>query len=200
MYKYIKKHFFILICIIFVHSSSASAETRELNVHSSQGSLQYIDDGDVAQLPNSEFFVVTERHIGGTLTGSIGGDFGAPYLITYNAYVPISTQSGPVGGTLVSQGYELYFRGQSRIAPTPVPCPTPDGVTCIETPNGNFIPGLWVDSKAYFRDGAKGKVDMTLWIIPLLDAEGHIIGIYDGQLSLNGEWRKEPWQLQGKRR
>ncbi len=168
--------------------------------HESVGTLQYIDNGDVLQLPNSEYFVVRERHIGGTLTGSIGGLDGVPYLITYHSYVPISSQSGPVAGTVVAQGYELYFRGQSYLAPTPVACAQPDGQTCIATAAGNFVPGLWVDGKGYFRDGADGRVDLSLWMIPILDAEGHIASIYDSAITLKGEWRVDPWQLEGRHR
>ncbi len=57
------------------------------------GTILTIDAGDVKQAGQSGRFIVRDRHIMGTLTGSIEGAGGIPFVITYDSNVSIATQS-----------------------------------------------------------------------------------------------------------
>ena len=143
-----------------------------------------IDEGDVKPAGNSGRFIVRDRHVTGTFTGDISGDF----TITYDTNVPLATQSGPIHARMVSGAYEANMTMVSSVGPTPVPCEAPDGKTCIETPVGNFVPGLLLNGRMNFQSGAKGKGNVNGWLIALLDQEGHITHIVAGQLTIVGQW------------
>ena len=153
---------------------------------SANGIIQKIDDGDVRPAGQSGRFIVRDRHIIGTFTGSISG----PFEITYNTNVPLATQSGHIHGLLTAGGYEANVTAESSTGLTPVECDAPDGVKCIATatPGVNFVPGLLLVGRINFLSGANGRGSLTGWLIPNLDPQGHIDGILDSQLTLIGQW------------
>jgi hypothetical protein len=148
------------------------------------GTITMIDTGDVKPAGQSGRFIVRDRHITGTFTGSIS----APFVITFDTNVPIATQSGRIHGRLIAGVYEANVTMASSTGATPVECETPDGATCIATPGGNFVPGLLLNGRMNFLNGAKGQGSVTGWLIPILDAQGHIDGIVASHLAINGQW------------
>ena len=157
---------------------------------SAKGPITAIDTGDVRPAGKSGRFIVRDRHITGTFTGSIGGTTGVPFVITFDTNVPLASQSGPIHGRLIAGVYEANVTAESSTGPTPVLCgaPDPEGVTCIATPGGNFVPGLLLDGRLNFLSGANGRGSVTGFLIPVLDAQGHIIGILASELTLMGQW------------
>jgi hypothetical protein len=152
------------------------------------GTILTIDTGDVKPAGQSGRFIVRDRHITGTFTGSIGGTAGVPFVITYDSNVPIATQSGRIHARLIAGVYEGNMTLASSTGATPVECETPDGATCIATPGGNFVPGLLLNGRMNFLSGAKGQGSVTGWLIPTFDIEGHISGIVASQLTISGQW------------
>jgi hypothetical protein len=149
---------------------------------SASGTILTIDTGDVSPAGQSGRFIVRDRHITGTFTGSIN----APFVITYDSNVPIATQSGRIHARLIAGVYEANMTLASSTGPTPVECETPNGATCIATPGGNFFPGLLLNGRMNFLSGAKGQGTVTGWLIPILDEQGHIVSIAASLLSLSG--------------
>ncbi len=155
---------------------------------SASGTILTIDTGDVRPAGQSGRFIVRDRQITGTLTGSIGGTAGVPFVIMYDSNVPIATQSGRIHARLIAGVYEANVTMASSTGPTPVECETPDGATCLATPGGNFVPGLLLNGRMNFLNGAKGQGTLTGWLIPILDEQGHIVSIAASLLSLSGRW------------
>ena len=151
---------------------------------SASGPISTIDEGNVKPAGVSGRFIVRERHITGTFAGAINADF----TITYDANVPLATQSGPVYAKMSVDSYEANMTIVSSLGPTPVPCTIPNGVTCIETPGGLFVPGLLLNGRMDFLSGAQGTGNVSGWLIPILDAQGHIDGIAASLLTIAGQW------------
>ncbi len=152
------------------------------------GAISSIDEGDVEPAGQSGRFIVRDRHITGSFTGSIGGTTGVLFVITYDSNVPIATQSGRIHARMIAGVYEANMTMVSSLGPTPVPCVLSDGVTCIETPGGNFVPGLLLNGRMNFLAGANGQGNVTGWLIPILDEQGHIIRIAASLLTIAGQW------------
>ena len=155
---------------------------------SASGTILTIDTGRVKQAGGSECYIVKDRQVTGTLTGSIGGTTGVPFVITFNAVVSIEDQSGQLRGRMVAGVYEANMTLASSTGPTPVECEDPDGATCIVTPAGNFVPGLLLNGKMKFLGGTEGQGTVTGWAIPVFDAQGHVVSIIASQLTLAGRW------------
>ncbi len=155
---------------------------------SASGTILTIDTGDVRAAGHSGRFIVRDRHITGTLTGSIGGSAGVPFDITYDSNVPLATQSGRIHARLIAGVYEANMTMASSVGPTPVECEAPNGATCIATPGGNFVPGLLLNGRMNFLSGARGQGNVTGWLIPILDEQGHIVSIAASLLTLVGQW------------
>lgn len=155
---------------------------------SASGPITSIDTGDVQAAGDSGRFIVRDRHVGGTLFGSIGGAAGVPFTLTYDSNVLLATQAGQVHGRLVSATYVANVVLTSSVGVTPVPCAVPDGATCIATPAGNFVPGLLLNGSMTFLSGAQGTGSVSGWLIPVLDAQGHIVSIAASLVSFNGQW------------
>ena len=148
------------------------------------GPISVIDEGNVEPAGVSGRFIVRERHITGTFAGAINAEF----TITYDANVPLATQSGPIYARMIADAYKANMTIVSSLGPTPVPCGTPDGVTCIETPGGPFVPGLLLNGRMNFLSGAEGTGTVSGWLIPILDAQGHIVSIAASLLTIAGQW------------
>lgn len=109
-------------------------------------------------------------------------------MITYDSNVPIATQSGRIHARLIAGVYEANMTMASSTGPTPIEGETPDGATCIATPGGYFVPGLLLNGKMNFLSGAKGQGNVTGWLIPILDDQGHILSIAASLLTITGRW------------
>lgn len=152
------------------------------------GTILTIDTGDVRSAGQSGRFIVRDRHITGTFTGSIGGTTGVPFVITYDANVPLTTQSGRIHARMIAGVYEANMTMASSTGPTPVECEISDGATCVATPGGNFVPGLLLNGRMNFQSGAKGQGNVVGWLIPILDEQGHIVSIAASLLTITGQW------------
>ena len=159
-----------------------------LKSFSASGPIKTIDNGNVEPAGESGRFIVRERKITGSLTGDITTPPGKDFTITYDANVPLATQSGPVYARMSADGYVANMTIVSSLGPTPVRCETPDGVTCIETPGGLFVPGLLLNGRMDFLSGAQGTGNVSGWLIPELDADGHIKRILASSLTIAGQW------------
>lgn len=157
------------------------------------GEITSIDDGDVKAAGNSGRFIVRNRHVGGTISGSIGGVVvdDEPFTFTFKTNVPIQTQSGNIQGTLSFGPYEAKIIAKSELGVTPVPCPADQAemFDCIETqPGVFFFPGLLITGSVHFTEGADGMGTVNAFIIPIIDpATGHILGVFMGGLTIQGE-------------
>ncbi len=180
--------FHVFALVVGVGGISGSALAGPPVPFSASGTILTIDVGDVRPAGQSGRFMVRDRQITGTLTGSIGGTSGVPFVITYDSNVPIATQSGRIHARLIAGIYEANMTMASNAGPTPVECETPDGATCIATGAGNFVPGLLLNGRMNFLSGAKGQGTVNGWLIPILDEQGHIVSIAASLLSLSGRW------------
>lgn len=180
----------VLICVVITALGllSAPAFAGPQVPFSASGTILTIDTGDVRPAGQSGRFIVRDRHITGTLTGSIGGTTGVPFAITYDSNVPIATQSGRIHARMVAGVYEANMTLASSTGPTPVECETPNGLSCIATPGGNFVLGLLLNGRMNFLSGAKGQGTVSGWLIPILDEQGHIVSIAASLLTLSGQW------------
>lgn len=155
------------------------------------GEISSIDDGDVKAAGNSGRFVVRNRHVGGTISGVIGGGVPLdrePFTFTFKTNVPIQTQSGNIQGSLQFGPYEARVVGSSQLGVTPVPCPQGWEPWCVETQPGSFfLPGLLINGTVVFIDGAEGNGLVNAFIVPMLSPEGHIVGILAAGLTIQGE-------------
>jgi hypothetical protein len=155
------------------------------------GEITSIDDGDVKAAGNSGRFVVRNRHVGGTISGIVGGGVQLdrePFTFTFKTNVPIQTQSGNIQGLLAFGAYEVKVTGRSELGVTPVPCPQGWEPWCIETQPGSFfLPGLLINGAVLFAEGAEGNGVVNAFIVPMLDPEGHIVGVLAAGLTIHGE-------------
>ena len=160
------------------------------------GYITSIDDGDVKAAGTSGRFVVRNRHVGGTISGVIGNtpisvdDVPQPFTFTFKTNVPIQSQSGNIQGSLAFGNYEAKVNGTSEIGATPVECPViyAPMFGCIETESGVFFfPGLLIKGTVRFVEGSDGSGTVNAFIIPKLDALGHIVGIEVAGLTIQGE-------------
>lgn len=176
----------VAVCLLEVMPTPAVAGPQV--PFSASGTILTIDAGDVSPAGQSGRFIVKDRHITGTLMGSIGGTTGVPFSITYDSNVPIATQSGRIHARMVVDVYEANMTLASSTGPTPVECEMPNGVSCVETPVGNFVPGLLLNGRMNFLSGAHGTGNVSGWLIPILDEQGHIVSIAASLLTLTGQW------------
>ena len=154
------------------------------------GEISSIDDGDVKAAGNSGRFVVRNRHVGGTLSGVVGGlpFHGEPFTFAFKTNVPIQTQSGNIQGYLTFGDYEAKVIARSELGVTPVPCPQGWEPWCVEAQPGSFfLPGLLITGTAVFTGGTEGSGGVNAFIVPRLNPEGHIIGILAAGLQIQGE-------------
>lgn len=152
------------------------------------GPIVGIDAGDVAPAGKSGRFLVKDRGVTGYLFGSIGDGVGEAFVFTFRTNVPLLTQSGQIHGMLLAGPYGARVVASSSLGLSPVPCAIPDGVTCFPTPAGNFVPGLLIEGTFAFSSGTQGDGTFDAWVIPVLDANGHIAGVFAGAVTLTGQW------------
>lgn len=181
-----------VLAVIFLTPAVATAKSP-FTQFGSLGTITGIGEGTVAPAGNSGRYIVKDRFVTGALIEGSGPQGG--FTLTYGANVPIETQSGQIHGTLTidtaaGEVYEAKVRGESSLGLTPVPCTQPDWVTCIGTPYGNFVPGLLIEGTFTFTSGAKGNGDLSAWLVPLLDADYHIIDVIISEVTINGKWNQ----------
>lgn len=152
------------------------------------GLVEGIDDGDVAAAGASGRFVVRDRHITGQLGGAVGNQLlsNTAFRFTFHTNVPLATQSGNLSGTLTFGGYTAQVAAKATLGLTPIPCVV--GTTgCVPIGGGaGRLPGLLISGNLAFLVGANGNGTVEGFVIPILDAEGHIIAAF-GQVTLSSK-------------
>ncbi len=151
------------------------------------GSITSIDEGNVDAAGKSGRFVVKDRHIGGRLSGALGDQqlTDAPFEFTLGTNVPLMTQSGNVHGVLEVAGFQARVAAKTTLGPTPIPCTPVAPPACIPGPDGGgHVPGLLINGTLTFVGGTTGHGTIDAFIVPLLDDEGHIIGILASHVTL----------------
>jgi len=178
----------LLTIITLVLWLTGSAAAGSFTPFSATGTIETIDTGDVVPLPVMGLFLVNNRTITGTLTGSISG----PYTIVYSSRtpVPIETQSALFGGSLTAGADVLRLLVATQTGLTPVECPEPDGLTCIQAGSRNFVPGLLLAGTWHYAAGGRGQGHLTGWLIPRLSPDGHVVGIIASAIALTGYERR----------
>jgi hypothetical protein len=150
------------------------------------GSIESIDEGDVDAAGNSGRFVVKDRHVGGHLSGMIGGQLltNVPFEFTFGTNVPLMTQSGNLHGVLSFAGFEARVAGKTQLGLTPIACDPRTTPGCVPVPGGGgFLPGLLLSGTLTFTHGTTGHGTIDGFLVPILDAEGHIVAAF-GQVTL----------------
>ena len=136
------------------------------------GEITDIDDGDVSPAGNSGRWIVKERTVEGNL---LVGDITGGFVLTYKANVEsVWTQAGNFHGTMVVNDgdYTIKVNGSSSPGTTPI------------GPTGLVLSGHWT-----FKGNNQGNGGFDAWVIPMLDEEGHITGIFGGGIEMTGQWK-----------
>jgi hypothetical protein len=173
-----------LLAFLALAPGAATADSAQFLV---TGPIVGIDAGEVKAAGKSGRFVVKNRHLTGTLYGVVADEqlAGVPFTFTFGTNVPLLTQSGNLHGVLSFGPYEARIAAKGEIGLTPLTCEDADGVACIPTPAGNFVPGLIIDGVTTFTHGTTGHGAASAWLIPKIDETGHVIGVIAGQMTLS---------------
>jgi hypothetical protein len=152
------------------------------------GRITTIDDGDTKAAGNSGRFIVRNRSVGGFISGFVGADHFAeePFTFTFKTNVPIQTQSGNIQGTLSFGPYEAKVIAKSELGA--IPCPAGAEPFCFTGADGNlYLPALLINGSVRFTEGAEGSGTVSAFVVPILDDQGHIIDVFAGGLTIQGE-------------
>lgn len=179
-----------LVLVAPVPALAAKPVTFEAN-----GIITEVSPGNIFAAGNSGRWVVDERQMFGTITGNVGGDF----ELTYTANVDLETQAGSFHGTLEVGSLLFRVRGKSQLVEDSDPDPGP----WVEIAPDVFVPtiirtletiGGWT-----LIQGAKGNGGYYGWATVLIASagplEGHILGVVSGDdvpgasgFTMTGQW------------
>lgn len=152
------------------------------------GQITDIDQGDIKAAGNSGRFVVRNREVEGTISGTVGGVafVNQHFTFTFKTNVPIQTQSGNIQGTLTFGPYEAKVIAKSELGA--IPCPAGAEPFCFTGADGNlYLPALLINGSVMFTEGAEGSGTVNAFVVPILNDQGHIIGVFAGGLTIQGE-------------
>ena len=159
------------------------------------GSFDFIAEGDVRAIGDSGYYWVNDRSATGTLGGADPDPCGASpdresdirgeIFMTYDAIVAKDTQAGPFWGTLA-----LYDTAQDITYTARFIARSEGVVTAFEEDVGGTME-LEIDGRLRFTDNASGRAAFDGSIEVALDAEGHIAGILESDLSIEGTWNPD---------
>jgi hypothetical protein len=135
---------------------------------SAQGVMSSIDDGTVKQLGNSGLWLVKDRHITGTLTGDLVGD----YTITYGGVFRLTTQEGQLAGRMEVGSTVIALTGSVE----------PLTFTNFGAPILS-IHGNWTVLKG---EKANGSYQAYMVFVP--DAAGHVVQVLDSAFIMTGKF------------
>ena len=137
------------------------------------GVVTAIDTGIVKAAGNSGRWVVSERHVTGTITGDLNGEF----QFSYHANVT-ADQAGQLSGTMTVGEQTLKLRGASQ------------PVTVVQVGPGVYLPRIAINGSWNFQKG-RGNGDFDAWMIfvPVFDEEGnmHVGYIVASDFTLTGK-------------
>lgn len=153
--------------------ATASAAKPDLEPFVASGNIAYITPGKVLPAGGSGKWVVVDRELGGSLSGSIRG----PFTMDYHALIEsLLTQAGSLRGTVTVGEHVLKVDGQ--IAPLEWLGPP------LASPAQLTMTGQWK-----FTGGAKGKGDFSALVIFIPTPQGHVGTILASSLTMTGQWR-----------
>jgi len=137
------------------------------------GEITGIDAGIVKAAGDSGRWVVSERHVSGTISGDLNGDF----EFTYRANVA-ADQAGQLSGTMTVGEQNLELRGVSQ------------PVTVVQVAPGVYLPRIAISGTWSFREG-RGSGDFDAWMVfvPVFDPDGnmHVGYIFASAFNLTGK-------------
>lgn len=167
-----KKRLFISVALALVLTvlGSAPVLAAKPGDFGATGTISSITPWGVFPAGASGRYVVVERQITGTLAGNIGGDF----FMTYKANVELATQAGNLHGTLEVGGYILQVSG--KIEP-------------LEIVEG--LPKLTISGRWTFIEGARGQGTFDAWLTFESDEYGHVVEVIDSSFTLTGKWNSD---------
>lgn len=54
----------------------------------------------------------------------------------------------------------------------------------------SFFLGLLINGTLTFIAGTQGHGNVSSWVLPKLDLDGHIVGVIAGSVTLTGQWHQ----------
>ncbi len=178
----------VAVAVIAAAAAVAPVQAVSAEPFLAGGRIMDIDKGDLKAAGDSGRFIVRNRHVDGTLSGSVGGVELPDTFFTFmfKTNVPIQTQSGNIQGYLSFGIYEAKVIAKSEIGA--VPCPAGWDAWCIEIPSGSLVlPALLINGSVTFTEGTEGHGTVSAYIVPRLGLDGHILGVLAGELMIQGE-------------
>ena len=146
---------------------------------SAGGTVYYITPGTVKPAGDSGRFVVVERDIVGSLSGSINGAF----TLNYKANVELATQAGNLQGAMqVGDSNTLNING--KIQPL-------EFAGFSSSMPGNLVFKSTIDGHWNFLVGANGSGKFDANILLIIDPlTFHVVGFEAGSfINLTGQWQ-----------
>ncbi len=158
------------------------------------GSFNYLDEGNVTQIGDTGLYWVRDRTATGTLgdneIGGLESDIEGTFSMTYDAIIAIANQEGPFWGTLEihddeeEEDYTAFFQARSI-----------GELISFDTETGGSME-IEIEGRLRFTDNAYGRARFEGAVEVALDQEGHIVGIVDSDLTIEGFWNPDvdtPW-------
>jgi len=183
-----KKLIFITLVIAVVASISiwTVVTAAKPGPFSASGTVATISEGDVVAIGNSDRWIVANRELTGTLSGSISGDF----TMTYGANVELETQAGNLYGTLETGPYVIDLEGEIE------PLIQVGWVYWEVAPDQwDYMPKLKVKLSGQFTfdEGAKGYGDFIADIVFVPTIDGHVQDIFPNEslFTMSGKWHTQ---------
>ncbi|GEM_PF-1424632 len=175
-----KKVLFISLALVialtaFIPAPAMAAKPVPFNA---SGTVLYITPGTVKPAGDSGRFVVVERDIVGSLSGSITGAF----TLSYKANVELATQAGNLHGTMqIGANNTLNVNGKIE--------PLAFAGFSVLIP-GNLVFKSTIDGQWNFLVGANGSGKFNADILLIIDPLTlHVVGFEPGSsVILTGQW------------
>ncbi|MDO8636139.1 MAG: hypothetical protein Q7R34_07850 [Dehalococcoidia bacterium] len=176
-----KKVLFISLALVIALTAfmPAPALAAKPQAFSASGTVYYITPGTVKPAGDSGRFVVVERDIVGSLSGSINGAF----TLSYKANVELTTQAGNLHGTMqVGANNTLNVNGKIQ--------PLVFAGFSNDQP-GNLVFMSTIDGHWNFLSGGNGSGKFDANILLIIDPLTlHVVGFETGSsINLTGQWQ-----------
>lgn len=166
----------VLVLAAFMPAPALAAKPVPFNAN---GTVYYITPGTVEPAGDSGRFVVVERDIVGSLSGSINGAF----KLSYKANVELATQAGDLHGTMqVGDNNTLNVNG--KIQPLAF-------FGFSKLMEGNLVFKSTIDGHWNFLVGANGSGKFSSDIFLIIDPLTlHVIGFEPGSsITMTGQYQ-----------
>lgn len=150
------------------------------------GSFNGINEGTVTQIGDTGLFWVQDRTATGILgddeIGGLESDIEGTFSMTYDAIVAGATQEGPFWGEFEihddeeDEEYTAFFYARSV------------GELISFDPETGGSMDIEIEGRLRFTENAFGRASFEGSVEVALDQGGHIVGILDSNLTIEGFW------------